>query len=308
MIDRPRAPLAARFGEAFVRRLDQALGRDDEPITPRLPIPPYVAERRFPEPIALETDVLGTIEHLAQELGRLLERRGEGARGCCRSRCSAPTARCTGSRSAPARHCAMPPASARCSRSGSPCSATPAIRVSASTWCGSAALATERCDPAQTGLAAPDHGAELAHLIDRLGARFGLRRVTRLVPQDAHPERQSRACHRRGRSGAESLDLRRNLSDGRRVEAHQLTTRADCWKHVDEPVGQQDQVHERRRLLEGLEHPVGGFVSELVDALDHEHTRLDSNGVLLAALTTGWSMSLTRTSWAPLGATQVRSG
>ena len=27
---------------------------------------------------------------------------------------------------------------------------------------------------------------ELAHLIDRLGARFGLRRVTRLVPQDTH--------------------------------------------------------------------------------------------------------------------------
>ena len=81
VIDRPRAPLAARFGEDFVRRLDQALGRDDEPITPRLPVPPYVTERRFAEPIALEADVLATIEHLAQELGRMLERRGEGARG-----------------------------------------------------------------------------------------------------------------------------------------------------------------------------------------------------------------------------------
>src|SRR5262249_14936734 len=40
--------------------------------------------------------------------------------------------------------------------------------------------------PVQTGLAAPDHAAELAHLIDRLGARFGQRRVTRLVPQDTH--------------------------------------------------------------------------------------------------------------------------
>ena len=39
---------------------------------------------------------------------------------------------------------------------------------------------------AWTGLAGPDHGEELAHLIDRLGARFGLRRVTRLVPQDTH--------------------------------------------------------------------------------------------------------------------------
>ncbi|MGB9368412.1 MAG: DUF6504 family protein, partial [Xanthobacteraceae bacterium] len=40
--------------------------------------------------------------------------------------------------------------------------------------------------PAQTGLAQPDHAAELAHLIDRLGARFGLRRVTRFVAQDTH--------------------------------------------------------------------------------------------------------------------------
>ena len=79
-IDRPRAPLAARFGVAFVRRLDQAVGLEDEPIAPRLPVPPFVTERRFAEPIALEADVLGTIEHLAHELVKLMERRGEGAR------------------------------------------------------------------------------------------------------------------------------------------------------------------------------------------------------------------------------------
>jgi protein ImuB len=45
---------------------------------------------------------------------------------------------------------------------------------------------TERFDPSQTGFAGPDQEAELAHLIDRLGARFGLRRVTRLLPQDTH--------------------------------------------------------------------------------------------------------------------------
>jgi protein ImuB len=48
------------------------------------------------------------------------------------------------------------------------------------------ALVTERSDPAQTGLAGGDGAEELAHLIDRLGARFGLRRVSRLVPQDTH--------------------------------------------------------------------------------------------------------------------------
>jgi protein ImuB len=48
------------------------------------------------------------------------------------------------------------------------------------------ALAVERCDPVQTGLAVPDHDVEFAHLVDRLGARFGLRRVVRLMPQDTH--------------------------------------------------------------------------------------------------------------------------
>ena len=45
------------------------------PITPRLPILAAIAEQRFAEPIALERDVLGTIEKLAEKLGTLLERR-----------------------------------------------------------------------------------------------------------------------------------------------------------------------------------------------------------------------------------------
>src|SRR6202521_5107514 len=80
VIGLPRAPLAARFGAEFVRRLDQALGREDEPITPRLPVPAYMAERRFADPIALEADILGTIGRLGDQLGRLLEACGKGAR------------------------------------------------------------------------------------------------------------------------------------------------------------------------------------------------------------------------------------
>jgi protein ImuB len=48
------------------------------------------------------------------------------------------------------------------------------------------ALATEPQAALQTGLVVPDHAEELAHLIDRLGARFGQHRVARLVPQDTH--------------------------------------------------------------------------------------------------------------------------
>ncbi|MGC1466412.1 MAG: DUF6504 family protein, partial [Pseudolabrys sp.] len=41
-------------------------------------------------------------------------------------------------------------------------------------------------DPAQAGLAGQDHQTELAHLVDRLSARFGSHRLTRLIPRDTH--------------------------------------------------------------------------------------------------------------------------
>ena len=185
LASRPRAPLAARFGETLVQRLDQALGRTDEPITPRLPLPIAMAERRFPDPIAREDDVLGTIEQLAHELGRVLERRGEGVRlvQLALFRADGAVHRLEIGTGAPLRD----PARVRklfedrLAALGDACDpgfGYDMVRL--------AALVVERCDPVQTGLAAPDHEAELAHLVDRLGARFGLRRVTRLVPQDTH--------------------------------------------------------------------------------------------------------------------------
>ncbi len=185
VLDRPRAPLAARFGAQFVRRLDQALGREDEPIAPRLPIPAAIAEQRFAEPIALERDVLGTIEKLAGKLSALLERRGEGARllQAALFRTDGKVFRVEAGTAEPLRE----PARIRhlfADRLGvigdeiDPGFGYDMLRL--------AALVTERSEPAQTGLAQPDHAAELAHLIDRLGARFGLRRVTRFVAQDTH--------------------------------------------------------------------------------------------------------------------------
>jgi len=185
VIDRPRAPLAARFGTQFIRRIDQALGREDEPITPRLPVPLYVTERRFADPILLEADVLRTIESLAVELARMLERRGEGARQLQAAlfRTDGKVFRAEVGTGAPLRDGARIRAlfAERLAVLADECDpgfGFDVIRLMA--------LATERCDPQQTGLASPDHAAELAHLIDRLGARFGLRRITRPVPQDTH--------------------------------------------------------------------------------------------------------------------------
>ena len=185
VIDLPRPPLAARFGESLVRRIDQALGREDEPITPCLPVPPYVAERRFAEPIALERDVLATIAHLAHELARALERRGEGARllQAALFRTDGKVWRIEVGTGEPLRDAARVKRLFvdRLAAVGEPCDpgfGFDVVRLSA--------LTAERLDPVQTGFAVPDHSVDLMHLVDRLGARFGLRRVTRLVPRDTH--------------------------------------------------------------------------------------------------------------------------
>lgn len=76
----PRAPLARRFGPLPLLRLDQALGLEDEPISPRLPVPMLSAERRLFDPVSSEDDILALATHLAGALKEGLERRGEGGR------------------------------------------------------------------------------------------------------------------------------------------------------------------------------------------------------------------------------------
>jgi len=185
VIDLPRAPLAARFGQDFVRRIDQAFGREDEPIVPRLPVPSFLVEQRFAEPIGREEDVLGTILHLAHELARAMERHGKGARRLqvALFRTDGKVVRIEIGTSEPMRD------PARIQRlfldrlavlgdEADPGFGFDVIRLSA--------LAVESFEAVQTGLAGGDPAREIAHLIDRLMARFGAERVQRLVPQDTH--------------------------------------------------------------------------------------------------------------------------
>lgn len=76
----PRAPLARRFGATLLLRLDQALGRLDEAVSPRLPVAPLSVERHLAEPVMLTDEIERLVRLLATTLKSDLERRGEGAR------------------------------------------------------------------------------------------------------------------------------------------------------------------------------------------------------------------------------------
>lgn len=75
-----RAPLAARMGPQVWQRLDQALGRLDEPIAPRPPSVPHRAELAFAEPIATAEAIARAAQRLLATLALRFGGQGVGAR------------------------------------------------------------------------------------------------------------------------------------------------------------------------------------------------------------------------------------
>lgn len=80
IIGMPRAPLARRFGRDLVRRLDQALGVAQEPVSPARPPLHFVVRLSFPDPIGLPEDIMAGIDRLLPPLCDRLAERGHGAR------------------------------------------------------------------------------------------------------------------------------------------------------------------------------------------------------------------------------------
>jgi protein ImuB len=77
---RPRAPLAARFGNEAPFLLARLLGEVDVRITPRRVPSDLVVERRFAEPVARTADMLSTLDQLVQEAGTAMSQRAQGGR------------------------------------------------------------------------------------------------------------------------------------------------------------------------------------------------------------------------------------
>ncbi len=185
ILDLPRAPLTARFGSEVLRQLDRALGREHEPLTPRLPVAPYVAEQRFAEPIAREDDILAVVRRLARRLQFALERRGDGARRIELTlfRTDGMVRRIAAGTSRPLRdpddiRGLFVERLAALADAFDPGFGFDMARLSV--------IVAEPSPPQQIGIGGGEDEAELCRLIDRLSARLGARRVQRLTAQDSH--------------------------------------------------------------------------------------------------------------------------
>ena len=75
-----RAALAARFGDGVALRLDQALGRAAEPLSPLPPQPARWMQRRFADPIATPEALAASVQGLLERLCRVLGEERLGAR------------------------------------------------------------------------------------------------------------------------------------------------------------------------------------------------------------------------------------
>ena len=80
LMHQPRAPLTARFGAHLLLHLDQALGREPEPLVPLVPPPLYHAQATFLEPITTEEHVAEASRRLMCDIVDDLARDGAGAR------------------------------------------------------------------------------------------------------------------------------------------------------------------------------------------------------------------------------------
>jgi protein ImuB len=162
------------------------LGTLEEPITPRLPLPPYIAERVFAEPVTHEAFVLQTIEHLAAELAKTMEQRGDGARTLQVTlyRVDGAVRRLSVATSKPLRdpralHRLFKERFSSLTDELDPGFGFDVVRLSVTT--------AEKTESAQTDLVSSACGSDdIDHLIDRLGVRFGPRRVQRLGFAESH--------------------------------------------------------------------------------------------------------------------------
>lgn len=76
----PRAALARRFGADALKRLDQALGLEPEPVSPARPPMHFAVRLTLPDPIGLRSDVEAALDRLLPAFCDKLRAKGRGVR------------------------------------------------------------------------------------------------------------------------------------------------------------------------------------------------------------------------------------
>ena len=187
----PRAALAARFRDTVAARLDAALGRRPEPLSPLPPVTPHFARLGFAEPVGRTEDIARALDRLLAQLCAGLERAGEGARRLTLTlfepdggtrRLAAGTSRA----SRDAAHLARLFAERLDGIEAE-------FGIEAMTL---AAPAAERLEAAQAALSGDRASGDdnTGRLIDRLVNRLGPARIVRFAAHESHiPERAQRA-------------------------------------------------------------------------------------------------------------------
>jgi protein ImuB len=192
----PRAALARRFGTDTLRRLDQALGLEPEPVSPaRAPLH-FAARLTFPDPIGLLSDVQAGVDRLLPVLEQRLTEKGRGAR-----RVRLQAFRCDGRVEMVEIGLARPAAD--------PDRIRPLLWLKLDSIDAGFGIDTLRLEATETEpLYATQHRGHLDSaasaaarqtadtamddLIGKLGARLGTDAVTRLHPADSHiPEKSA---------------------------------------------------------------------------------------------------------------------
>jgi protein ImuB len=189
----PRQALAARFGDDLPRRLDQALGATDEPISPRTPLPAHRAQLGFAEPILQHEALLPVTRRLLGQLCCGLEAASAGAR-----RLVLAFYRVDNSIESVAIGTSQP---CRDPRQLARLLAEKLDRIDPGFGIERAILEAEVVEPLlpeplawrAMGAGDLDQVRDLAPLVDRLSNRLGSDAVVRLVPRPSHiPERAQR--------------------------------------------------------------------------------------------------------------------
>ena len=188
----------AASAQLLLLRLDQALGRVEEAISPRLPVPPLSVERHLAEPIVADGRHRARWSLLlaGDAEGRSRTARRGRAR-CCSCCCSASTARSAASRSAPRGRCASRASIRRLFHERLAALEERhrrrlRLRPGAAVGAGGGAL-RDASRPISTG-GTPTRGEDIALFADRVGARLGEQAMLRPV---AVREPSAGACRRR---------------------------------------------------------------------------------------------------------------